>query len=144
MVWRSLSDIAFSDTKQLLVGYREQLRKKDTEFDSKASHLTKSMKSKKIIVLKCKKCFSLRNLTKISNLIRVGVRQVNFLSEDWKKLSVWSNVLFRVSALEIGERKAYIKQTRPNVYLFLNKISALEHDRFMQISHIVSWLFANT
>ena len=81
MVWRSLSDIAFSDTKQLLVGCREQLRKKDTEFDSKVSRFMKSMKSK-LLLLKCKKCFCLRNLTKISNLIRVGVRQVTFLSED--------------------------------------------------------------
>ena len=49
MVWRSLSDIAFSDTKQLLVGCREQLREKDTEFDSDVSHLMKSMKSKKLL-----------------------------------------------------------------------------------------------
>ena len=41
-----------------------------------------------IIVLKCKKCFFLRNSTKISNLIYVGLRQVRFLSEDRKKLSV--------------------------------------------------------
>ena len=73
--------------------------------------------------------FSLRNLTKISNLIRVGVRQVTFLS---------LNVFFRVSALEIGERKEYIKQTGPNISLLLNRISALAHDRFMQISHTVS------
>ena len=56
--------------------------------------------NKIIIVLKCKKkCFSLRNLAKISNLILcfleipkificVGVRLVSFLSEDWRKLSV--------------------------------------------------------
>ena len=49
MVWRSLSDIAFTDTKQLVVGYREQLRKKDIEFDSKVSHFMKSMKSKKLL-----------------------------------------------------------------------------------------------
>ena len=73
--------------------------------------------------------FSLRNLTKISNLIRVGVRQVTFLS---------LNVFFRVSALEIGERKEYIKQTGPNISVLLNRISALAHDRFMQISHTVS------
>ena len=73
--------------------------------------------------------FSLRNLTKISNLIRVGVRQVTFLS---------LNVFFRVSALQIGERKEYIKQTGPNISVLLNRISALAHDRFMQISHTVS------
>ena len=38
MVLRSLSDTAFSDAKKLLVGCREQLGKKDTEFDSKVSH----------------------------------------------------------------------------------------------------------
>ena len=73
--------------------------------------------------------FSLRNLTKISDLIRVGVRQVTFLS---------LNVFFRVSALQIGERKEYIKQTGPNISVLLNRISALAHDRFMQISHTVS------
>ena len=138
MVWRSLSDIALSDTKQLLVGCREQLRKKHTEFDSKVSHLMKSMKSKKLLLFwSVKKSFSLRNLTKISNLIRVGVKQVTCLFEDWKKLSVWGNVLLRVFALEIGERKAYIKQTGPNVSVLLNRISALEYDGFMQISHTV-------
>ena len=96
MVWRSLSDIVLSDTKQLLVGCREQLRKKHTEFDSKVSHLMKSMKSKKLLLFwSVKKSFSLRNLTKISNLIRVGVKQVTCLFEDWKKLSVWGNVLLR-------------------------------------------------
>ena len=35
MVSRSLSDIAFSGAKQLLVGSREQLGTKDAEFDSK-------------------------------------------------------------------------------------------------------------
>ena len=73
--------------------------------------------------------FSLRNLTKISDLIRVGVKQVTFLS---------LNVFFRVSALQIGERKEYIKQTGPNIAVLLNRISALAHDRFMQISHTVS------
>ena len=40
----SLSDIAFSDAKQQLVGCREQLGKKDTEFDSKVSHSFKTAK----------------------------------------------------------------------------------------------------
>ena len=51
MVWRLLSDIAFSYAKQLLVSCREQHRKKGTEFDSKASHLMKSMKSKNKLLL---------------------------------------------------------------------------------------------
>ena len=42
--------VAFSDTKQLLIGCREQLKKKDTEFDSKVSHLMKNMKSKKLLM----------------------------------------------------------------------------------------------
>ena len=44
MVWRSLSDIAFSDAKQLLVGRREQPGKKDTEFEFKASYSFKTAK----------------------------------------------------------------------------------------------------
>ena len=51
-------DIAFSDTKQLLFGCREQLRRKHTALYSKVSHLMKGMKSKKFtIVLKLKKMF---------------------------------------------------------------------------------------
>ena len=139
MVWRSLFDITFSDTKQLLVGCRGQLRKKRYRVRLKSIALDEKDEIKKIIVLKCKKMFSFRKLTKISSLIRVGVRQVTFLSENWEKLSVWNNVLFWVSALEMGERKAFIKQTGPNVSVLLNRISALDHDRFMQISHTVSW-----
>ena len=50
--WRSLSDIDFGDTK-LMVVCREQLRKKDTEFDSKVSHYFKKckMKSKIFIIV---------------------------------------------------------------------------------------------
>ena len=83
----------------------------------------KSMKPKRIIVvLKCKKCFFLRKLTKMSNLILcfpefvnfffvfACVRQVAFLSMDWKKLSIWSSgVLFTVSVLEMRERDVYRK-----------------------------------
>ena len=39
----------------------------------------------------------------------VRVRQVTFLFEDWKKLSIWSSVLFTVFALEMCEREAYGK-----------------------------------
>ena len=38
--------------------------------------------------------------------ICVQVRQVAFLSEVWKKVSVWSSVLFMVSALKMCEREA--------------------------------------
>ena len=44
MVWRSLSDIAFIGAKQLSHSCREQLREKDTEFDSKVSHSFKTVK----------------------------------------------------------------------------------------------------
>ena len=64
----------------------------------------------------------------------VRVRQVTFLSEDWKKLSIWSSVLFTVSALEMCEREAYRKQTGSNVPVLLNKVSDLEHYRFVQVS----------
>ena len=66
--------------------------------------------------------------------ICVHVRQLTFLSEDWKKFSVSSIVLFTVSTLEIHEREAYRKQTGSNVSVFLNKVTTLEHDRFMQVS----------
>ena len=59
---------------------------------------------------------------------------MTFLFEDWKKLSIWSSILFTVSTLEMGEREAYGKQTASNVSVLLNKVSALEHDRFMQVS----------
>ena len=47
---------SFSVTVPLLVGCREQLRKKDTVFDSKVWESMKRMK-KITIVLKCKKMF---------------------------------------------------------------------------------------
>ena len=37
-------------------------------------------------------------------------------------------------ALEMRERKAYRKETGSNVSVLLNKVSALEHDRFKQVS----------
>ena len=64
----------------------------------------------------------------------VRVRQVTFLSEDWKKLSIWSSVLFTVSALEMCEREAYRKQTGSNLPVLLSKVPALKHDQFMQVS----------
>ena len=75
-------------------------------------------------------CFS--EISKTFTFVRV--RQIMFLSEDWKKLSVWSSVLFTVSALEMREREAYRKQRESNVSDLLNKVSSLEHDGFMQVS----------
>ena len=134
MVWRPLSDIAFSDVKQLLDGCREQLGENDSEFDSKVLHSFKTVKwnKKNVVVLKCKnRGFFLRKLTETSNLILcfseipkilvcVGVREMAFLSQDWKKLFVWSSVLFTVFILEMRERKAYRKQTGSNVSVFLS------------------------
>ena len=47
MVWWSLSNITFSDPKQLFAGYRfteSNLKKKNTEFDSKVSYSLKTAK----------------------------------------------------------------------------------------------------
>ena len=76
----------------------------------------------------------LRFLEIPKTFICVCVKQVAFLSEDWKKLFVWSSVLFMVSALEMCEREVYRKQTGSNVSVLLRKVSALEHDWFMQVS----------
>ena len=54
--------------------------------------------------------------------IQFSVSRVAFLFEDWKKLSVWSTVLYTLSSV------LYI------VFVLLNKVSALEHVRFMQVS----------
>ena len=93
MVWRFLSDIAFSDKKQLLLSCRGQLRKKDTDSDSKVSPPSKTaICNKKSFVLKCKNVFLFEKIEKMSNLILyfskipktficVRVRQVTFLSD---------------------------------------------------------------
>ena len=154
MVWRHLSDIAFSDAKQLLVGCREKLGKKDSEFDSKVLHSFKTAKWKQtnIVVLKCKKKFYFEKIEKnvqfncfleIPKIFScVRVRQADFLCEDWKKFSVWGRAHFAVFALE---REVYRKQTGSNISVLLTKVSALEHDQFMQVSlYTVSWLFGNT
>ena len=112
------------------------------------SSKTAKWNPKKITVLKnvsVKKHFFLRKLTEMSKLILcfseipktfifVRVRQMIFLSEDWKKLSIWNSVLFTVSALEMCHREAYGKQAGSNVSVLRNKVFALEHDRFMQVS----------
>ena len=95
MVWRS---IAFSDAKQLLVGCREQIGIKDTEFELKVVQSFKAAKwnlKKLIVVLKCKKNVSFwenwqkwtltPSLSEVPKIfVCVRVRQVTFLSEDWK------------------------------------------------------------
>ena len=94
--------------------------------------------------------------------ICVRVKQMAFLSEDWKKLSVWTEgwkkvvrlnrglkkvvrqnrglkkvvclkiVPFTVFALEMRKREAYKKQAGSNVSALLNKVFVLEHEWFMQ------------
>ena len=94
MVWTSISlSVA---QKQLLVGCREQLRTKDSEFESKVLHSFKTGNwklKKKMLFWSVKKRFFLRKLTnvKFNSLFPwsswnfcVRVRQDAFLSEDWK------------------------------------------------------------
>ena len=119
-----MSDITFSDAKQL-VGCRAQLVKKDTEFDSKISlsFVTVKWIKKNHCCFKEWKNFIFKKIDKnvqFNSLflgipkifLWVRVRQVAFLSEDWKKLSVWSSVVFTVSALEMI--KIFIKLIKNN------------------------------
>ena len=72
--------------------------------------------------------------------VSVRVRQVDILSENYEAVS-----LYVLTDLEIRKREAYRKQTVTHVSFLLNKVSALEHDRFMQASLCtVCLLFANT
>ena len=64
----------------------------------------------------------------------VRVRQGVFLSEDWKCYPSEAVSSLQFFALEMRERKAYRKETGSNVSVLLNKVSALEHDRFKQVS----------
>ena len=146
MVWGSLSDIAFSDAKHLLFGYREQLEKKKIHGSTQKYRTAQ----KKLLSLESlKKYFFLRKLTKMSNLILcfseipelficVRVREVAFSSEDWKKLSVWSSVLFMVFSLEMPKGK-HIENRRDQMCLFFSKRSPLysmtDLCRFHTLSH---------
>ena len=144
MVWRSISlSVA---QKQLLFGCREQLGIKDSEFDSKELHSFKTVNwnLKKNVVLKCKKMFLFEKIDKNVqfNSLFLGnswnfcvcVRQGVFLSEDWKCYPSEAVSSLQFFALEMRERKAYRKETGSNVSVLLNKVSALEHDRFKQVS----------
>ena len=145
---RSLSNIALRDTKQLLVSCRKQLGKKDPEFDSKVLHSFKTPKrilKKIIVILNSTKMFLFEKIGNNFqfNSLFLWSSQIFFIWE-LKKMSFWSRVLFTVFALEMRKREAYRKQTRSKVSVLLSQISVLEHDRFMQVSHAVSWIFANT
>ena len=155
MVWRSISlSVA---QKQLLVGCREQLRIKDSEFESKVLHSFKAANwnKKKHVVLKCKKMFPFEKIDKnvqfnylfIGNSwnLCVRVRQGAFLYEDWKGYPSEAVFSLQFFTLEMREKKTCWKQTGSNVSVLLNKVSALEHDRFKPVSrYTASWLLANT
>ena len=95
-------------------------------------------------------------LTKLSDLILyfseipkiftfVRLKQALFYLWTEKSLPIWSSFLFTVFTLEMRGKEADRKQMEPNLSVLLKKVSALEHDRFMQILlFTVSWLFANT
>ena len=122
MVWRSLPDIAFSDAKQLLVGCREELEKKDTEFDSKVSHSFCKMKLKKYCFFKV---FFL-------NIFwgKLGLNSWLFYLRTVKSCLSKAGPSLRFFALEIRKTEVYKKQTGSNVCFLLNKVYVLEHDRF--------------
>ena len=143
--------------KQLLVGCREQLRIKDTEFELKVLHsftnANWNQKNKKLLFQSIKNVYLRENRQKcpiyfcVSRkfLKCVRVRQGAFLSEDWKFYPSETVSSLQLLALEMRGRKAYRKQTSSNVSVLLNKVSALEQDRFKQVSlYTASWLFANT
>ena len=155
MVWRSISlSVA---RKQLLVGCREQLGIKDSKIEPKELHSFKTSNwNKKNAAWSVKKWGFFEKIDKnvqfnslflgIPKIVLcVCVKQVAFFIWGLKELSVWSSVLFTVSALEMREREAYRKQKRSNVSVLPNKVSALEHDQFMQVSlYTVSLFFANS
>ena len=92
-----------------------------------------------------KKCFFLRKLTKMSNLILcfskilkkfylVRARQVALLSEDENFIRLNQCLLYDFLLQKWVEGKKCRKQTGSNASVRLNKVSAFEHDRFMQVS----------
>ena len=118
------------------------------------------MKSKRTIVaLKYKKNALLRKLTKIfsfilcfSELVKLFTKAGDtdetgdvFYLRTEKSFPLKQCPLYLWIALEMYEREVYRKQTISHVSVFLNKVSAVEHDRFMQASLCtVALLFANT
>ena len=100
--------------------------------------------NKKNVALNCKKMFLFEKIDKnvqFNSLFLgnswnfcVRVRQGVFLSEDWKCYPSEAVSSLQFFALEMRERKAYRKETGSNVSVLLNKVSALEHDRFKQVS----------
>ena len=85
-------DIAFSIAKTI-VGWLQRATWKDTEFKVLHSFKTTNWnQEKKIVILKCKKRFFLRKLTKMSNLI------LCFL--EIPKIFIYGRVFLLVSSLQ--------------------------------------------
>ena len=154
MVWRLI--LLSVAQKQLLVGCRKQLGIKDSAFESKVLHSFETANlNKKNVVLKCKKMFPFEkiDINVQFNYIFIGnswnlcvrVRQGAFLYEDWKGYPSEAVFSLQFFTLEMREKKTCWKQTGSNVSVLLNKVSALEHDQFKQVSlYTASWLLANT
>ena len=138
-------DITFSGTKTI-VGWLERAtwnKRQRVPVKSVALLQNCKLKSKKN-VLKCKKMFLFEKIDKnvrFNSLFLgnswnfcVRVRQGVFLSEDWKCYPSEAVSSLQFFALEMRERKAYKKETGSNVSVLLNRVSALEHDRFKQVA----------
>ena len=72
--------------------------------------------------------------SEIPEIFVSALGRVFFLTEDWKCYPSEVVSSLQSFALEMREGKAYRKETGLNVSVFLNKVSALEHDRFKQVS----------
>ena len=75
----------------------------------------------------------------------VSVRVAFFTWWLKKVLRLKQCPLYVLTALEMRKREVYRKQTKLHVSAFLNKVSTVEHDQFMQaLLCTVSLLFVNT
>ena len=75
----------------------------------------------------------------------VRVRQVTFFTRGLKKrFPLKQCPLYFLTALKMRKREVYRKQTISHVSVFLNKVSAVQYERFMQASLCaVALIFAN-
>ena len=90
--------------------------------------------------------FFLRKLTKMSKLMLcfsetpktftcIRLRQVTFFISGLKKVVRLKQCpLYGFRFRDLWKGETYRKQTESNVSVLLNKVSTLEHDRFMQVS----------
>ena len=124
--------------------------------EKRIKSLTKKMKSKRIIVsLKILKNASFwGNWQKYSFSVSRNSWNFYFCPRETDGIFIWELEkvihlkecpLYVLTALEMRKREAYRKGTISHVSVFLNKVSSLEHERFMQASLCtVSLLLANT